>query len=889
MYANLRGSTLDAETAFTTTALLGLVTHPANMIMTIVPRAIGSLAAFGRIQDYLVQPGRADERYLFKTDTKDDKSLSAICFEAVTVHSHSSSRPVLQTINFTAKKGSIVICTGAVGSGKTIVARCILGEIPTSSGAISVSTKRIAYCEQSPWLPSGTLKEAVCGFGKFEPSWYKHVVKLCCLDEDISAFPLGDDTLIGSRGMKLSGGQRQRLALARAVYARCEIVLLDDSFSALDHNTEGKVVSNLLGTHGHFRKTGATVFLIANSTKHFGLADSLLVLDNGKVTYQGSPNAIDEEAAHLCQTHVRATVAETNTDLVETNKTIQSQALEVTETMADLGRSTGDLSLYASYSFFVTFPQYWLQKWTESSGSQTSFYIGGYIILSLLAWIATNGSMWSTHMLIAPTSGTELHQRLLTTVFGFSEDMHLVDKNLPPAILSLSNQVFKLLVQATLLFSAQKLLAATLPLCVLVVYVVQRVYLCTSRQLRLLQLESQSAVYSSFLESVEGVASIRSFGWVKEAEATNMECLDRSQQPAYILLCLQLWLNIVLDLVIAAMAVILITLAVFLDGSATAGQIGMSLNIVLVANSTLLALVTSWTNLEISLGAISRLKTLEADTVAEEQSPSGAEVPEYWPSRGAVEVRGLTVSYEETHVPALKNINLSIEPGQHLVICGRTGSGKSTLLLALLRLLNTQSGAIEVDGIDLNLVPLSIIRERCFITVTQDPFLLAQASLRFNLDPSETLPESAIMKALGRTGLCGHFDSNPEAKLVDILDDPLSSLPHMSTGQTQLFALTRAILRAEHSSIKGTNAIILLDEATSSVDGLTESTMRRIVKEVFTDNGHTVIEITHRLSGFEGIARTGGQSQQVKVILLSQGEIQSQGRFEDVLDFGKEP
>jgi hypothetical protein len=83
-----------------------------------------------------------------------------------------------------------------------------------------------------------------------------------------------------------------------------------------------------------------------------------------------------------------------------------------------------------------------------------------------------------------------------------------------------------------------------------------------------------------------------------------MACLDKSQKPAYILLCLQLWLNIVLDLVIAAMAVILINLAVFLEGSTTAGQIGMSLNIVLVANSTLLALVTSWTNLEISLGAM---------------------------------------------------------------------------------------------------------------------------------------------------------------------------------------------------------------------------------------------------------------------------------------------
>ncbi|KAF5600704.1 hypothetical protein FPANT_2150 [Fusarium pseudoanthophilum] len=865
LYANLRGSTLDAETAFTTTALLGLVTHPANMIMTILPRAIGSLAAFGRIQDYLVQPGRADERRLFKPKTKDDDSSLAICFDDVTVQSHSSSRPILENVNFTVNQGSVFICAGAVGSGKTILARCILGEIPTSSGTISVSTKRIAYCEQSPWLPSGTLKEAVCGFGNFEPGWYRHIVKLCCLDEDISALPLGDDTLIGSRGLKLSGGQRQRFALARAVYARCEIVLLDDSFSALDHNTEGKVVFNLLGTHGHFRKTGTTVILIANSTKHFSLADSLIILENGRVTYQGSPNAINEEAVHLRQAHINATVSETNTGFAETNKTIHSQALEVTEAMADLVlasevdgiTSLTDEFLYRRLPHPFT-PRLDSHEWVDVVNSYVdcanvrirapptlTFHCLWRSIIVLL----NDRDRLNTESVAYPIYLFMLATWLMT--FRFSEDIQLVDKSLPPAILSLSNQIFKLLVQAALLFSAQKLLTATLPICIMVVYIVQRVYLRTSRQLRLLQLESQSAVYSSFLES--------------------------------------LWLNIVLDLVIAAMAVILITLAVFLEGSTTAGQIGMSLNIVLVANSTLLSLVTSWTNLEISLGAISRLKTLEANTVAEEQPASGAVVSNTWPSCGAVEVRDLTVSYEETNVPALKNINLSIEPGQHLVICGRTGSGKSTLLLALLRLLSTQSGAIVVDGIDLNLVPLSIIRERCFITVTQDPFLLAQASLRFNLDPSETLSDNVIMKALERTGLCGHFDTNPAAKLVDILDDPLSSLPHMSTGQTQLFALTRAILRAEHSSVTGTKSILLLDEATSSVDGLTELTMRHVVKEAFTDNGHTVIEITHRLSSFEGIARTGGQSQQVKVILLSQGEIQSQGRIEDVLDLDKEP
>jgi ABC-type multidrug transport system fused ATPase/permease subunit len=212
--AHRKGSAIDAETAFTTTALLGLVTHPANMIMTIIPRAIGSLAAFGRIQDYLVQPGRADQRHLLETKMTHGVSSDrppALVFEDVIIQSVSSPRPVIQDMNFAVKKGSILICAGAVGSGKTVLSRCILGEIAAAGGNVSVSSRRIAYCEQSPWLPSGTLKEAVCGFEKFEPSWYKHAVRLCCLDEDISHMLQGEDALIGSRGVKLSGGQRQRI------------------------------------------------------------------------------------------------------------------------------------------------------------------------------------------------------------------------------------------------------------------------------------------------------------------------------------------------------------------------------------------------------------------------------------------------------------------------------------------------------------------------------------------------------------------------------------------------------------------------------------------------------------------------------------------------------
>ncbi|KAK2041784.1 P-loop containing nucleoside triphosphate hydrolase protein [Colletotrichum somersetense] len=924
--ASLRGSALDTETAFTTTALLGLVTHPANMIMSIVPQAVGSLAAFERIQDYLLQPPRRDQRIpLKKTEESLDTTLAALRIENVTIQPPSSVSPILTNINFTIIRGSVVICSGSVGSGKTALLKSLMGELSFASGSISVSSKHIGYCEQSPWLPSCTIKQAVCGFSPEEQSWYKEVIRLCCLDEDLSALPKGDDTMIGSRGLNLSGGQRQRVALARALYARCEIVFLDDSFSALDGGTESRITNNLLGPAGFFRKMGTTVFLVTNSATHFHLADRVILLDNNTVTYGGPWAGLAQDRKHVLKFKINE-LKNDSKEQPQMDKTVLSKSLKVDEAATDLSRATGDMSLYsyylqavgprnllvlltctASYSFFITYPQYWLQKWTEAPASQTMFYVGGYLILSLLAWTATNGSMWSTHILIAPQSGVELHRRLLSTIIGaplsyfsatdngvilnrFGQDMQLVDKSLPPAVLSISNQVFKLLVQVILLFSAQKMMATTLPLCIIVVYLVQKIYLRTSRQLRLLDLESQSAVYSSVLESVEGIATIRAFGWEQKAEAANIECLDKAQQPAYILFCLQQWLGVVLDLMIAAIATGLITLAIFLERT-TAGQIGMALNIVIVANSTLLGLVTSWTNMEISLSAISRLKSLEAETQKEDK-PSEDYIPkETWPSSGSIELDGVTVAYN-SDAAALQDITMKVSPGQQLMVYGRTGSGKSTLLLTLLRLLDIQSGTIKIDGVDLSLVPRTLIRQRCFITIAQDTLILGQASLRFNLDPTGSLSDSVIVAALERTHMWSHFEGgdSPPKKARKILESSISSLPQMSTGQSQLFALSRAVLRLqslqETQGLPGPQPqgervmpILLLDEATSSLDPETEVAICNIIHEEFVEKGHTVIGISHRLSGVTQSVQSGRNV----AAFLSQGRIERFGAANEIL------
>ena len=211
---------LNTETAFTSIALLAMVTHPANMVMTMVPRAIASLANFERIQHYLLESSRHDVRLNLKdcVPAKDDErravSAPAILLENVTVQYSLTSKPVLQDINCTVKKGSVVMCAGPVGSGKTTLARAILGEIAPSSGSISISTKRLGLCTQVPWLPSANIKDVICQSSakwNADPHWYETVIHCCGLRSDLEALPEGDMTAIGSGGLNLSGGQRQRV------------------------------------------------------------------------------------------------------------------------------------------------------------------------------------------------------------------------------------------------------------------------------------------------------------------------------------------------------------------------------------------------------------------------------------------------------------------------------------------------------------------------------------------------------------------------------------------------------------------------------------------------------------------------------------------------------
>lgn len=251
---------LTASRAFTTLSIIEIITTPLGLLLQALPSITSSLACLDRIQTYLQSPDRrgpmwgpgrsavveptpgprsstsTEEKSSSMTsdslvDTGGSDTAMIIAFKDASVYSHSSStagggddtcvQPVLRSISWTAPQGTLTMVTGPVGSGKTSLLRAILGETDVRGGLVFVRPGPMGYCDQSPWIPNGSVRDCIVGMGghdaeQFDRSWYEQVLYACALDEDrdLCSPVSGDGTeskAVGSRGMALSEGQKQRL------------------------------------------------------------------------------------------------------------------------------------------------------------------------------------------------------------------------------------------------------------------------------------------------------------------------------------------------------------------------------------------------------------------------------------------------------------------------------------------------------------------------------------------------------------------------------------------------------------------------------------------------------------------------------------------------------
>ena len=178
-------------------------------------------------------------------------------------------------------------------------------------------------------------------------------------------------------------------------------------------------------------------------------------------------------------------------------------------------------------------------------------------------------------------------------------------------------------------------MAVVIPFTIAFLYGVQLIYLRTSRQLRHVDLEAKSPLYTYILETLQGLSTIRAFGWSSATLATGLNLLDISQRPYYLMLCVQQWLELVLNLFVAGLAVLFVGIAVSIN-SVTSGSIGLALLNLLVLSDNMSQLITAWTDLETSLGSLARLKDLERDTPKEALDGEDQKPPLGWPGHGRV-------------------------------------------------------------------------------------------------------------------------------------------------------------------------------------------------------------------------------------------------------------
>ncbi|KAJ3368818.1 Multidrug resistance-associated protein 1 [Allomyces arbusculus] len=507
----------------------------------------------------------------------------------------------------------------------------------------------------------------------------------------------------------------------------------------------------------------------------------------------------------------------------------------------------------------------WLGAWGTASsagnGGDVAYWLSGYAGIVFAGSAISVFTFYFFFVFVAirasRTTMVELVDRIFRAPLSFfdvtpsgrvlnrmSRDQSNVDNEVPLAFDQCVFLSFQLLgTVITIMTATPWIILLVVPIAG-IFYVVQQLYLSTSREVQRIYLVHGSPVYQHFTESLDGLGVIRAYGHAARFESDAEQKLDNASKSYYSVMSTSRWLFVQLQLLGNLIIGTIGLLAVLTPTTGTA-VIGASLQYSLDITSVISDLLRTAARLENVLVSVERIKEYsEVPTEAAEETPF--DLDQSWPAKGAIEFKDYTTSYRPGLDPVLKHVNLSIKAGERVGIVGRTGAGKSSLTLALFRAIEATGGSILVDGEDLSTIGLDDVRSRLTI-LPQDPILF-DAKVRDNLDPSGTKDDAALWHALEGAGLAGYVRQQDDAL------DAMLTASSLSVGQAQLLCLARAILRK--------TKVLVLDEATASIDHQTDEIVQKTIRREFA--GCTVLTIAHRIATILDYD---------KVCVLDQGEV----------------
>ncbi|SCW01463.1 LAFE_0E00166g1_1 [Lachancea fermentati] len=851
--------------AFTTLSLFAILRAPINQLATILGSFVQIRVSFHRIETFL----NSSEA---KNYGKLGQSYSNFKFaNSSFIWNHEKSGFKLQNLNFSFKQNALNIITGPSGSGKTSLLLSILGELELVEGVLYVPNDTLhqtvyAYCSQTPWIVNTTLRDNILFFNSYHEDKYLKVISCCGLDRDICELEAGDQTIVGNNGMNLSGGQKQRVALARAIYSDSKYVILDDCLSAVDPGMvswifekclKGDLMNNrtcIMATHNNSLINHHTGFLIKMCNGKAVVEDKMY--NPGKEP-QAHPKKFSQKFEEPCKPcHSRSLNPEA-TNLREESKTTRSMNHTVYLWLIQYIGGTRIILFFTVMFFFVNaidiFQNIWIKDWINAAEKEneytriTEFYMGTFLLVGVL-----NACMVSIIMFCFLYRGliamSGVYQELLKSVLyakmqffdvtpvgriinRFTKDFQILEQDQLVTLLLLiySSTCFASIITLISIVTPKALIFSIL---LAIAYAsVVLLYIPVFRDLKRYESITRSPLFEQLSEALSGFTTIRSYCKQEEFLSKFIFRIDQNNIPFLHLAVVQQWLclriEVLSSFVLGACGAFCVSNAKEIG----AGLAGVCLNLAMPFSLNALWIATVSSNFEVNMISAERIK--EYTEIHSELGEQTINLPHDWHSNGKIEFKNVFMRYAPNQSDVLKNVTFEVHPNSRVAIVGRTGSGKSTILNLLCRFIEPTKGQVKIGNVNIQNIKLDVLRKALTI-VPQDPILFS-GSIRSNIDPfmkhSDVELKTLVRKFnLVYTGFCEDYHEFINTYVED-------RGKNLSQGQRQIICLMRAFLKRPN--------ILILDEATASIDNNTEVAIQEALQEFSTDN--ITITIAHRM------------------------------------------
>ncbi|PQE13502.1 ABC transporter protein [Rutstroemia sp. NJR-2017a WRK4] len=856
------GKPLRIDIAFPALQLFSIIEEGFQTIPGLITTLLNARISMERIEEFMQEPDKVEGDSSGRPEESLTMTDASFAWPGAT-------EPVLQDLTMSFPAG-LSLVYGEVGAGKTALLQALLGELDHLSGTYSPAGDVVGYCAQTPWLQSMSIRDNILFAAPYHEARYRKVLDACALIPDMANFKNGDLSLIGENGIGLSGGQRARVALARAVYSNAKILFLDDPLSALDHQTAESIVKKCLT--GSLVE-GRIVVLVTHRTELCqGIAKQIIRISHGRAEIF-DPEAVPSEVLNEAEEEVDGDEKETEdqTAAAIPEKFMEDEHREHGGVRASVYWDyikAGTIKNWAVMLVFMaifrlsTLAEAWfLKSWGEAyEGQRTPSkdplsrlpspevnirpWLVGYFLLILsqsVIYVFREGTI----QLVIYTAGKAMFITVMSKVvhatFRFydvtpvgrlmnrlTSDINIIDGNLASHFTAFSAAAIVWLSSLVVIGSITPTFLAFAVVLTITLVKVYSLFLPSSQSLRRLEMVSLTPLLSNFGQLTDGLGTIRAFCAQARFQEAIIVSTDGFQKMDHFYWSLQAWLICRFNVLSSVSTFLMTFLAVYTGVSPGLTAFVLSAAQRFVSGTSDLCRV--YGQMQMDFVSVERIVEL----IHLDQEPAGEiDPPAYWPRLGGdIVFEDVSIRYAPHLDPSLKNISLTIKGGSTTALIGRTGSGKSTLALSLLATTLPCTGRILIDGIDISKVKIDTLRKRVTF-LAQEPVLFP-GTMRMNLDPTNEYSDEECASVLSKIALRHNWT-------LDMNID--TGGKNLSQGQRQLVGLARALLRR--------SSIIIMDEATASIDKETAGKIQELIREELKES--TVVTIAHRVEAVKGV------------------------------------